>query len=63
MECDYDKGYINLSSTIKVLSEYSTIGAYGGKHSSMYTNTDRQYFEGNRHALVKKKYVIVYVMQ
>ena len=62
MEWDYDKGYINLFSKIKVLSECSTIGADASKHSSMYTNTDRPYFEARnkhlgvtRHELVKNK--------
>ena len=45
MEWDYDKEYINLSSKIKVLSEYNTIGADHSKHSSMYKNTDRSYLK------------------
>ena len=50
MECDYDKGYINLSSKIKVLSECNTIGTNRSKHLSMYTNSDRPYFEArNKH--------------
>ena len=62
--------YINLSSKIKVLSEYSTIDADASKHSSIYTNTDRPHCAARnkhsgltRHELVKIKYVIVYVAQ
>ena len=62
MEWDYDKGYINLSSKIKVLSECNTLGTDRSKHSSMCTNSDHPYFEARnkrlgltRHELVKNK--------
>ena len=60
---------INLSSKIKLLSEYNAIDADRSKHSSMYKNTDRPYFESrNKHLglmneLVKNKYVTMFVMQ
>ena len=45
MEWDYDKRYINLSSKIKILSQYSSVGKDGSKHSSIFKNSDRHYFE------------------